>query len=59
MSREAQLEKALRDLLMEPSGYTRQAAYKALGLCWCGRDSMNRCSMCEDGRREDREDVYR
>ena len=21
----------------------------------CGRDSMDRCSMCEDGRREDRE----
>ena len=50
-----QLEKALRDLLMERSLYTEQAAAAVLGLCRvCHRDSTDPCSACQDGAEEDR-----
>jgi recombinational DNA repair protein RecR len=55
VTRVQELEKALRDLLMEPAEYTRAAARQALGLCSaCGRDREweGECSMCADGRRE-------
>ena len=56
MTRTAQLEKALRDLLMEPSGYTRAAARDVLGICHvCNRDKGDPCGLCSDGINEDRE----
>ena len=54
--REEQLEKALRELLMERSLYTEAAARNALGLCWCNRDKSDPCSLCADGMREDFDD---
>ena len=51
-----ELEKALRDLLMERSHYTQDAAARALRLCVsCHRDvaAVGECSLCQDGRRED------
>jgi hypothetical protein len=55
--REQQLEKALRDLLMEPGLYTQQAARRVLGLCLvCNRDRNDPCGLCADGMREDFDD---
>lgn len=55
MTREQQLEKALRDLLMETSSYTVAAAMKVLNICTaCNRDieREGECSLCRDGREE-------
>lgn len=51
MTREQQLEKALRDLLMETSAHTIKAAYDLLDICHvCNRDRAadGPCAECDN-----------
>jgi hypothetical protein len=61
MSREQQLEDALRNIILDTSAETLAAGYDLLNICRaCDRDieREGECSLCRDGQRE-RDENYR
>lgn len=55
MTREQQLEAALRDIIINPTPEALAVGYDLLNICRaCDRDidREGRCSLCQDGEKE-------